>query len=293
MEKCLLHALQRYRIEELRLVFLITLKVERQVGHLNFFSYTPSNHTLVYLDQVKVPFLGDSFDTVPSCIFFADLLFSNIAMEIKYLGHASFLIKTKEAKLVTDPYDSSIGIHFPKTEADIVTVSHQHADHNNLKGIAGEPLIIDWPGEFEKKGIRVFGYQWYHDEKKGEQRGMNTLYKIEADDINVLHCGDIGVLPNDALYEEIGNIDVLLVPTGGFYTIDEQQAAQMVKKIDPSIVIPMHYNHDKLDQSTFGKLSKLDAFLKQMGVDTPAPVDKLALKKEDLGDEIKVVVMSF
>lgn len=211
-------------------------------------------------------------------------------MEIKYLGHASFLIKTKDAKLVTDPYDSSIGMNFPKTEADVVTVSHQHADHNNLKGVSGNPLVIDWPGEFEKKGIRVFGYRWYHDDKKGEERGENILYKFEAEELSLLHCGDLGSIPPDEFLDSMGTIDILMVPTGGFYTIDAPTAVKLVEKIEPSIVIPMHYNHDKLNQSTFGKLSSLGEFLKQMGVESTL-VDKLTVKKDDVGDEIKVVTL--
>lgn len=221
-------------------------------------------------------------------IFFVILL---LAMEIRYLGHASFLIKTKEAVLVTDPYDQSIGFPFPKIEADIVSVSHQHKDHNNFKAVGGNPLIIDTPGEFEKNNIRVFGYKWYHDAKKGEERGENILYKIEVEDLTLLHCGDLGALPNDQLLEEIGNVDVLFVPTGGFYTIDAATASSLIKEIDPKVVIPMHYNHKQLNQETFAKLSPVDDFLKEMGVDMSQPLEKLTLKKESLGEEMKVVVM--
>ncbi len=222
-------------------------------------------------------------------IFFAIL---SLLMEIKYLGHSSFLLKTKDAKLVTDPFDSSIGISFPKVEADVVTVSHHHPDHDNTKAVGGDPLIIDWPGEFEKKGIRVFGYKWYHDDKKGAERGENILYKIEAEGIVLLHCGDIGSIPSDDFLEEIGEVDIMFVPVGGFYTIDASTALQLVKKIDPSIVIPMHYNHDKLNQETFGKLAPLSTFLKETGVEA-APLEKLTLKKEDISEEdMKVVTLT-
>lgn len=213
-------------------------------------------------------------------------------MEIKYLGHSSFLIKTKDAKLVTDPFDSSIGMNFPKVEADVVTVSHHHPDHDNIKGITGDPLVIDWPGEFEKKGIRIFGYKWYHDDKKGAERGENILYKIESEDISLLHCGDIGAIPTDEFLEEVGDIDIMFVPVGGFYTIDAPTALQLIKKVDPSIVIPMHYNHDKLDQKTFEKLTPLATFLKEMGA-SASPVDKLILKKTDINEEeMKVVTLN-
>lgn len=214
-------------------------------------------------------------------------------MEIKYLGHSSFLIKTKEAKLVIDPFDPTmVGMNFPKTEADVVVISHEHKDHNNPKAVSGEPLIINWPGEFEKKGIRIFGYKWYHDDKKGAEKGENILYKIEAENISLLHCGDIGEIPNDQLIEEIGSIDILFVPVGGTYTIDAKTASSLVKKIDPSIIIPMHYGHEKMNKELSSKLAPVDEFLKIMGAESQTPAEKLVVKQEDLGSEMKVVVMA-
>ena len=99
-------------------------------------------------------------------------------MDIKYLGHASFFIKSKEAKLVTDPFDPQmVGLKFPKIEADIVTVSHHHKDHDQAQLVSESPLVIDSPGEYEKKGLRVFGYKTYHDKKKGLERGANTVVR--------------------------------------------------------------------------------------------------------------------
>lgn len=213
-------------------------------------------------------------------------------MDIKYLGHSSFFIKSKDARLVTDPFDSSIGIKFPKVEADIVTVSHQHEDHNQAKLVGGTPLVIDMPGEFEKNGVRITGYSSYHDKEKGAQRGPDTLYKIEAEGISVLHCGDLGVVLDDGFVDMIGDVDVLLIPVGGFYTIDSSEAVELVKKIEPSIVIPMHYNQPRLDQKTFSKLTGVDDFLTKKGADKTAPIAKLSLKKETLvSEETKVVVM--
>ncbi len=213
-------------------------------------------------------------------------------MDIKYLGHSSFFIKSKDARLVTDPFDSSIGIKFPKVEADIVTVSHSHSDHSNAKSVEGNPLVITMPGEFEKNGIRIFGYQSFHDKEKGAQRGEDILYKIEAEGISILHCGDLGVVLDDAFVDAVGDADVLMVPVGGFYTIDSSEALELVKKIEPSIIIPMHYNQSKLDQKIFAKLSPVDEFLTKKGAGPIVPVSKLSLKKEMLvAEEMKVVVM--
>lgn len=213
-------------------------------------------------------------------------------MDIKYLGHSSFFIKSKEAKLVTDPFDPQmVGLKFPKVEADIVTVSHHHQDHDNSKAVEGSPLVVDMAGEYERKGLRVSGFQTFHDKTKGTERGENIVYKIEGENISLFHCGDLGHVLDDSFIDQLGEVDILLVPVGGFYTIDSTDAVELVKKIEPSIVIPMHYNHPKLNQQTFGKLSPVADFLKKLGVENIPPVAKLVVKKEELQEEMKVVVM--
>ncbi|MEK7633826.1 MAG: MBL fold metallo-hydrolase [Patescibacteria group bacterium] len=213
-------------------------------------------------------------------------------MEIKYLGHSSFLIKTKTAKIVTDPYDQEmVGIKFPKTEADIVTVSHHHLDHDRANLVMGAPLIIDMPGEFEKMSVRIFGFQSFHDKTGGSERGENILYKFESEGISVLHCGDLGVIPEESFLELIGEVDILMVPVGGFYTIDSEEAVQLVKKVEPSVVIPMHYNHPKLNQKNFSQLAAVNEFTKKFGIENLTPIPKLVYKKEEIEQEMKVVVL--
>ena len=216
-------------------------------------------------------------------------------MEIKYLGHASFLIKSREVRLVTDPFDPYIGIKFPKVEADVVTVSHSHKDHNQVqlvaKPVQGEQLVLDMPGEFEKLGARIFGYKSYHDKKQGAERGEVVMFKIEIEGMSVLHCGDLGHILDDAFLDLISEVDVLMVPVGGFYTIDAGEAAELIKKIEPAIAIPMHYNHPKLDQKSFGQVAPLSEFLKKFGLESLPPVPKLVVRKEELEQEMKIVVM--
>lgn len=209
-------------------------------------------------------------------------------MEIKYLGHSSFLIKTKTTKIVTDPFDPDmIGLKFPKTEADVVTISHQHKDHNQFKNVSGvngvDPLIIDMPGEFEKMGVRIFGFQSFHDKMQGSERGENILYKFELEGLSILHCGDLGVIPEESFLETIGEVDILMLPVGGIYTIDSEEAFQLVKKIEPAIVIPMHYGS--------GKLAGVSEFTKKFGLDNPVPQPKLVYKKEEIEQEMKVIVL--
>ncbi|MEK7097181.1 MAG: MBL fold metallo-hydrolase [Patescibacteria group bacterium] len=209
-------------------------------------------------------------------------------MDIKYLGHSSFLIKTKTARIVTDPFDPEmVGIKFPKTEADVVTVSHQHKDHNQFKNVTGingaNPLMIDMPGEFEKLGVRIFGFQSFHDKTQGSERGENIMYKFESEGISVLHCGDLGVIPDESFLETIGEVDILMVPVGGIYTLDADEAVSLVKKIEPTIVIPMHYGTNKL--------APVSDFTKKFGLDNPTPLPKLIYKKEEIEQEMKVIVL--
>jgi len=212
-------------------------------------------------------------------------------MEIKYLGHSSFLIKSKEGKLVTDPFNPSIGLRFPKVEADIVTVSHNHIDHNAATLVGANPIVIDMPGEFEKNGFRITGFPSFHDKKKGAERGENILYKMESDGISLLHIGDIGYVPQDDLVDQIGKVDILFVPVGGTFTVDAAEAIEIVKKIETSIVIPMHFRSKKGKMKNSEDLAPVGEFLKKMGAESTAALPKLVVKKDELGGEMKVVML--
>ncbi len=214
-------------------------------------------------------------------------------MDIKYLGHASFLLRGRTGKVVTDPFDpSTVGLKFPKVEADIVTISHDHADHSASNRVSGEPLVITLPGEYEKKGIRITGFHTYHDAKGGAQRGNNTIYMIEIDDIRVLHLGDLGHTLDEELLEAIDGVDVLLVPVGGHYTIGPEHAAKLTATIEASLVIPMHFRTKGLAEKLADKLAPVSEFLSQLDAAVDEPVTKLSIKKSDLTqEETKVVVM--
>lgn len=212
-------------------------------------------------------------------------------MEIRYLGHASFHLKGKSASVVTDPFDKEkVGLKFPSVSAEIITVSHDHSDHNAIKGVEGTPLILDLPGEFEKEGIRVSGFATFHDKENGAKRGKNIVYKIEIDNVSILHCGDLGHVFNDETLEEIGTVDVLLVPVGGVYTIDSTEALQIIKQIDPKIVIPMHYKVDGMTE-TFKDLAPVEDFLTKMGIAIEEKTKKLVVKPEDESEQMKTIVM--
>lgn len=212
-------------------------------------------------------------------------------MDIKYLGHASFHLKGKDTSVVCDPFDPKmVGLKFPSVEADIVTISHHHHDHDYDAALSGKPLVIDIAGEYEKKGVRVTGYMTYHDAEKGTERGVNILYKIEIDGVMVVHCGDLGHQIDDELSDELGEVDVLMVPVGGHYTIDAKGAIAVIKDIEPKIIIPMHYRTDK-HAPGFSEVALLSDFIKAMEIGEYEAVKKLSLKKDAITEEMKVVVM--
>lgn len=213
-------------------------------------------------------------------------------MDITYLGHSSFKIKTKTAVVVTDPFPTEmLGFKFPKTEADVVTISHQHKDHNYLGLIEGDPFIISEPGEYEVKGVSVFGYSSFHDQHSGKERGENNIYVIEAEGLRICHLGDLGSAIPPKTLEEIGDIDVLMIPVGGEVTIDAKEAVDLISQIDPHIVLPMHYRAEGIDEKTFGGLATLEAFLKEMGAENAEKLDKISLSKDKLPEETKVVLL--
>lgn len=213
-------------------------------------------------------------------------------MEITHLGHSSFKIRGKQVVLVTDPFDPDmVGIKFPKLQADVVTVSHKHRDHSFKSAVEGTPLIIAGPGEYEVKGAKIIGVSTFHDSQNGEVRGKNTVYRLEIDGVSLVHCGDLGHKFDDGQLETLDGANILLVPVGGFYTIDASVASEVVSQIDPDIIIPMHYNDSRLKQENFGKLTGVDVFLKQMGKEGITPQQKLTITKDRLPNEPLVVVL--
>lgn len=213
-------------------------------------------------------------------------------MDITYLGHSSFRIRGKSATVVTDPYDSSVGLKFPKhVEANVITVSHDHDDHNATTQIEGSPYVISGPGEYEVKGVSIFGLSTFHDDQKGKERGHNTMYRMEVDGISIVHLGDLGHHLSSEQVDELDGVSILMIPVGGVFTIDPTVAAQIVSDIEPLIVIPMHYGRSELDQKVYGMLSPVSQFLKEIGKEDSAPQSKLSLTKDKLPAEMQVVVL--
>jgi len=212
-------------------------------------------------------------------------------MVITWYGQSCFKIQSGEIVVFTDPFDKSIGLTPPRGQADIVTVSHNHPDHNNRESLSGSPLLIEGPGEYEAKGVNVKGVFAYHDDKEGRERGIVTIYVIEIEGIKICHLGDLGQKKlTDEQLEQIDEADILMIPVGGTATLDGEQAVEVINQIEPRIVIPMHY---KIPGLTLGfKPEGVEEFLKEMGVGKKEAVEKLTLKKKDLPPEdMEVVVM--
>lgn len=159
-------------------------------------------------------------------------------VDIEWLGHSCFLVIGSRVRVVVDPFSSAANITYPrvKTVADLVLITHEHFDHNNASGVAGNPVVARGPGEWESP-IPVKGLAASH----GKGRGTTAAYVFRVDDLSFCHLGDLGEIPDSKLLKEIGSVDVLMIPVGGVYTIDHNGADEVLKLLKPKIALPMHY----------------------------------------------------
>ncbi|MGH7761288.1 MAG: MBL fold metallo-hydrolase [Candidatus Dormibacteraceae bacterium] len=207
-------------------------------------------------------------------------------MDVTWLGHGCFRLRGRGAAVVTDPYPPSIGLKLSRLDANLVTVSHEHDNHNYTQ-IVRDAYEIRGPGEYEVAGVSVIGVPSFHDSEQGARHGRNTIYLIEIDDVRVCHLGDLGGALDDAEAEAISSADVLLIPVGGRTVINAAQAAQVVRQLEPRYVVPMHYAIPGLKL----ELDSLDRFLKEMAVTAAEPQPKLTLQASSGEYDTKVVVL--
>lgn len=208
-------------------------------------------------------------------------------MEIDWFGLACMRLRSRDATVVTDPYEKSVGLKLPRPRADIVTISHNHKGHDNADGVAGSPKVLNGPGEYEISSVFVTGIQTYHDKRSGKDRGKNTVYAFNIEGINVCHLGDLGHVPTQAQADAIGEVDILLVPVGGGNALNASDAAEVVSLFEPSIVIPMHYRVPDLTI----KLDSVDKFIKELGSKAPSPIESLNIKRDGLPKEMQLVLL--
>lgn len=212
-------------------------------------------------------------------------------MKIKFLGHASFLIiSDKGVKIITDPYKEGCfggGIKYGAIteEADIVTISHEHDDHNETD-IKGKPTFIRGVGKHDAKGITITGVDVYHDKNSGKERGTNTIYNMLIDEMYVIHLGDLGHTLSKSNADKIGNVDVLLIPVGGYFTIDAKDAENIINTLKPKVVIPMHFKTDKCGFP----IAPVEDFIKNKEI---KKVDgEIEIKKETLPVKTTIYVLA-
>lgn len=214
-------------------------------------------------------------------------------MKIRYLGHAAFLITTGDGrKIVTDPYEpggfgGAIGCGALEEPADFVTVSHQHADHNYVKMVPGNPTVISRAAEETHEGILFRALTTHHDASRGAERGANIVRVIEADGITVCHLGDLGhtLSPEDAT--ALGALDVLLVPVGGTFTVDAKGATAVINRLRPRIAIPMHYRTPKVSLD----IAPVDDFLAGKPRVRRIEGSEIDLDKGSLPEPTEIVVL--
>lgn len=212
-------------------------------------------------------------------------------MDIYYLGHSSFRLVGKDLSLVTDPFDpKSVGFKYPSVEANVVTVSHDHADHNASDSVSDVHKVLKGPGEYEINKVSITGLPSYHDDKKGAERGKNTIYVIEIEGLRVVHLGDLGHKLSESEIEALGNVDILMVPVGGVYTIDYRVAAELVRAIEPRVIIPMHYKTPEHDPKTFADLDPVEEFITELGV-RKEESKKYSVKQGSLNPDDQVVIV--
>jgi L-ascorbate metabolism protein UlaG (beta-lactamase superfamily) len=215
-------------------------------------------------------------------------------MKITWKGQSCFEIVTKKrgeipTSIVIDTFSEDIGLKLGKLKADILLVTHNHHDHNNIKAVSGNPFLIMGPGEYEIKGVFIQGIPAFHDNVKGQERGKLTIYTIETAGLSLCHLGDLGQreLTSDQI-EQIGEVDVLMIPIGGTFTISAKEALKIMSQIEPKVIIPMHYALPKLKI----KLDGLDKFLKILGMNSIEPESKLSIRKRDLSEEeAKIIIL--
>ena len=220
-------------------------------------------------------------------------------MTISWFGQSCFRIEAKEGSILIDPFSKDIGLKPPKIKDDLVLVTHEHRDHNNIEGAGPEVFVIRTPGEYEKNGISVLGIMSYHDKQEGKERGSNTIYIIKAEDIITCHLGDLGHELNEKQVQDIGDVDILMIPVGGNYTINYKEAVEVISQIEPKIVIPMHY---MVPGHAPSSIEGPEKFVKELGL-TPEKVsakggsasggDKYKITKKNLpAEEMKLVMFN-
>ncbi|HSR47905.1 MAG TPA: MBL fold metallo-hydrolase [Anaerolineales bacterium] len=209
-------------------------------------------------------------------------------MEITWYGMSCFrLVERGLATVVTDPFDSSVGLAVPKLRADVITISHDAPGHNNTAAVKGERRVVQGPGEFEIGGVFITGIAMNAPSTKKGNGRPNTLYVLDYEGLTIAHLGDLAYVPTQPEIEGLGSVDIALVPVGGGGALNPSQAVEVVSLIEPKLVIPMHYKTGK----ETAKLGPVARFLSEMGTGESQALDSLKATKSSLSDETQVILL--
>ena len=209
-------------------------------------------------------------------------------MEITWYGQTCFRLSERgSATVVTDPYPPDIGLTFPRTRAHVVTVSHDDPQCTYTSGVRGPFKLLDGPGEYEIGGVFVTGITTFADGKRGATRGLNTIFTFDYDGLTVCHLGRLGHVPTQSQVENLGTVDVLLVPVGGGGSLTPARASEVISLFEPGLVIPMLYKVRGLQLS----LGTLNRFLKEMGLEKMESQETLKITRTSLAEETQIVVL--
>ena len=208
-------------------------------------------------------------------------------MEITWLGHSCFRLRTGDLAIITDPFPASLGLPMGEPQAVAVTVSHDHPNHSHWQAVKGDPRVLRGPGEYELSGIYITGIMTPAGE--GDPEGKrNTAYLIEMENLKLCHLGDVSSPLSTRQVEELTPLDVLFLPAGGICTVGIPRAVEMVQRLSPKVVVPMHYSLPGLGTA----LNPLDGFLKEMGLKDLEPQPRLNITATSLPAELRVVILA-
>jgi L-ascorbate metabolism protein UlaG (beta-lactamase superfamily) len=212
-------------------------------------------------------------------------------MLITWHGHSEFLLESETGyRLLTDPFDARVGYPMRAVQAEAVTVSHSHGDHSFTGKVQGTPVILASAGEYSlTPRVRVSAFATFHDSQKGRQRGNNLVFLLEMDGLRVAHLGDIGERPDSALVLALGHVDILMLPVGGYYTIDAREAAAAAHDIAPRVIIPMHY---RTAANPSAPIADEKEFMALIGAEAVVPRPLLRITRGDLSQQPRAVLFS-
>jgi len=211
-------------------------------------------------------------------------------MLIKHIGHAEFLIETESGlRIVTDPYDAGCGYPMQKVAADIALISHHHHDHDAVENLKGEPRIFDTAGSYTPEaGVKITAIRGFHDNTGGSKRGETLLFLIETEGLRIIHLGDLGCALDEDQLKILKQADALMIPVGGFYTIDAKQAKKTTELIGARIILPMHY---RTEYNRDWPISDAEAFLSLYDhAEICRDAEALRITAEDMVCQPKIVV---